>query len=447
MADWKTLYERWAEVPEETRRKLRELFWRKYKEKPEKLKSFLEANPYAKKIVEKELPTLFMTIYPEKPKEIPLKPGEEIKVGPRFKPGDKVVYRWTGEELEVVSIAKWPYVLVKNRYGKLDSKDEKQLVTHEEYERLKAEEAARRGKKVPKKKPPRLVEAKARPREQVLKDIFYATLTRHRVPIKTGYRSMFRLELPGILELPTAEEQEKAVEDFAMEIVREYQAEKERRREVFRRPPTREKAPPTLPPGWKRVKGGYLNHMGRFIPETEAPWVVKPGVPAEERKPLLTGFARRRCPDPDHENPEWIKTHPEVEEMYPGGVFLANLEEERAAYCLPCPSYYRNRRFLKYCPYHRHKRFGVYLTTLGHWIEVYMWMYKVSGGRQGLDPGVVAGCGLDPKKYDKPVTWHPPGAVFEYWKEIGWAVPEKIQEVWEKEKREESEGISGGRSE
>jgi len=40
---------------------------------------------------------------------------------------------------------------------------------------------------------------------------------------------------------------------------------------------------------------------------------------------------KRRCNDPEHENSEWIRHNPELEKLYPGGVFEADLEEERAA--------------------------------------------------------------------------------------------------------------------
>lgn len=258
-----------------------------------------------------------------------------------------------------------------------------------------------------------------RPRENVLRDIFYSILTRHRVPIRTGYRSMWHLELPSILQLPTRGEREKATEIFAMDIVREYQAEQELRRKRL------------LPKRWRE----RVEERAALVP------TIPP--PEKEEPAKLTGFMRRRCPHKDHDSAEWKKAHPKIEEEFPDGVFMANLEEERAAHCLPCPGYYKNRRFLGYCPFHRHSVFGAYLTTVGKWVRVYMWMFKVSAGRQGLDPGVVEKCGLVVKKYDKPVTWKPPGAVFEYWLQVGWRAPERIQEAWKttEEEYEEYERI------
>ncbi|MFQ6064218.1 MAG: hypothetical protein ACE5L6_01965 [Candidatus Bathyarchaeia archaeon] len=508
MADWKTLYERWEELSEETKRKIFDTFLKKT---PRQLKPLFLREPYAKLIWQK-IPEAER--FPEeKPAEAPEGPkftkGQRVihttepdlifeveKISredgrityeintpdktkhrahvreeelqgiveaeeKRWQPGDTAVYKWTGKTYEVVSSAKWPYILLKDEYGRMDTKNADQLVTPEEYEELKAEEMARRKKKPPKKKP-KVVEVE-RPREKVLRDIFYATLTKEGVPIRTGYRSMWRLELPKILELPTAEEQETRAKDFAMHIVNLYRSEKEirRKRRVIRarKPQVRPREevptymPPVLPPGWIPVEGGYLVN-GKFISEEEAPkFVEAEEVPAPE-VPVLTGFVRRRCPHEDHDSEEWKQAHPEVEEQYPDGVFMANLTEERAAHALPCPAYFRNRRFLKFCPYHRHTEFGVYVTTLANWIRVYMWMFKVSGGRQGLDPGVVKAAGLNPADYDKPLTWRPPGAVFEYWKQIGWAVPERIEKawketekeyeeyerIWEKEKRREGEG-------
>jgi hypothetical protein len=207
------------------------------------------------------------------------------------------------------------------------------------------------------------------------------------------------------------EEQEGLAMDFAMEIVQEYSREVAMRRERFIKP---EALSPEMA-------------IERMVS------TARPPVEMEEEKPQLLGLAKRRCNHPDHDKPDWIKENPGVEEEFPGGLFMANVKEERAAYNLPVPGYYRNRRFNGFCPFHRHTVYGTYMTTVGKWIEVYMWMFKVSAARQGLDPGVVKAGGLDPSAYDHPVTWHPPESVFEYWKSIGWRAPERIEEVWARE--------------
>lgn len=502
MADWRSLYEKWAEVSDEMKNKIYELFV----EKEEKLPALFAKEPFAKKIYDE----FFLPELEEEERKAaalappPIPPTPEVRppakfvqgqqvifkgkpynivelswlagwkytlddpslpklidesflktpveaVEQKWKPGKKATYRWTGEEYEVVSTAKWPFILLKDKYGHMDTKNENQLVTAEEYEALKKEQE-RKVEKAKKERVarevPRLYRERERPREAVLRDIFYATLSREGVPVKEGYRARWRIELPKILQLATAEEQEKRAQDFSMEIINEYKAEQEARRERLVKPPPRV-APPRfkLPLGWQPVEGGYLVN-GRFISEEEAPKmlppeVAVPAVPVERERLLLTGMAERRCPSPDHKDPEWIKRNPDVEEEFPGGLFLADLNEERLAFCLPTFAYYRNRRFNGYCPYHRKKEFGVWLTTVGKWAEVYAWMFKVSGGRQGLDPALIENCirQLDLPKtladYDRPVTWIPPGAVFEYWKSIGWRAPQNIEEVWDKEFEEE----------
>lgn len=240
-----------------------------------------------------------------------------------------------------------------------------------------------------------------------LKDVFYATLSHYRVPIRESYKARFRAELPSILMLPR-EAQEKTVESFAMEIVYEYRAER-KLPELLRR---REERVVPVP----------------AVPVTEAP---------PEERVLLTGFMTRRCKHPDHEKPKWVKANLEVEKEFPDGKFIANLNEERLAHCLPCPGYYRSRRFNGYCPYHRHKIYKTYLSTVAKWAEVYLWMFKASGGRQGLDLGILKDCirkldsPLKIEDFERPLTWKPPDAVFEYWKMIGWAAPERIEEAWE----------------
>lgn len=457
MVDWRKLFESWSELSEDMKKKIFDAFLKKT---PDQLGTLFMREPYAKGIWNKipenirfppkeiptpipmEIPTEKPTVIPpELPTAIPLKPGEELKTGPRFKVGDKAVYKWTGEEYAVVATTSWPSVLVKDQYGHLLTKDEFQLVTSEEYEAMKEkkrEETEKAAAPADHRIPQLKYDKTERSREQVLRDIFYATLSENGVPTRPGYTARWRLKLPELLKIANREEQEGSARDFAMTIVEEFQAETKARRERYLKPPSaRERAmvqPFKLPSGWNPVEGGYLVN-GSFIPEEEAPKfapAVPPGPPEEERL-ILTGFMRRRCNHPDHEDPKWRKEHPDVEEKFPGGVFLANLEEERAAFCLPVPGYYRNRRFNGYCPWHRNMVFGAYMTTVGHWLEVSLWMFKVSGGRQGIDPGVVRNCGLDPNKYDKPVTWRPPGAVFEYWKSIGWRFPTKIEEAWAKD--------------
>lgn len=453
MADWKTLYEKFDELSEDLKKKLRETFLKKPREKLEEL---FTKEPYARRVYE-NLVSIKPTVIPtEIPTEIPTqtptekhivvpKLGEEIKTGPRFKPGDKVTYRWTGEEYTIKAVTSWPSVLVEDRYGHLIPKDEFQLLTAEEYERLKEQEKREAEEKkkavAAPKATPRLPAMRVREREAVLRDIFYAALSEAGVPIKEGYRARWRIRLPELLRLPV-EEQESQAGDFAAGIVAEYQAEQKGRREKWvraARPLEAERKPLALPLGWKPVEGGYLVN-GRFVTEEEAPSLLPTieeakAAPAEERM-VMTNLVRRRCPDPDHENSEWVKAHPEVEEQWPQGEFLANIEEERTAHIIASPTVYRNRRFLKYCPYHRNKLFGVWLTTFGKWVEVYGWMFKVSGGRQGFNPDYLINAyrkgdtNLRWKDYDRPLTWHPPKSVLDYWRNIGWAIPAKIEMVW-----------------
>jgi hypothetical protein len=115
--------------------------------------------------------------------------------------------------------------------------------------------------------PPKVVKPEA-PADRVrrLTDVFIATLSRNNVPIRPEYRSRLRVELPSILTLATLDEQERAVEHFAMEIVNEYKGKVEvarRVREIVSR------APPTvkeIPPEWKETTGGWLLPNGRVIP-------------------------------------------------------------------------------------------------------------------------------------------------------------------------------------
>lgn len=492
MADWRKLYEEWDKLSPEMKKKLETAILKKKEQG--KLEEFYQIYPpYTKMIAEKLLgDTLEKVVEAAKPGEptefapprfqvkdrvvhkgftrevtevIPGKPVHYMLDGQvkaeeselknvieayeqKWKSGDKAVYKWTGEELEVMSIDKWPIILLKDKFGHIQSKNTDQLVTAKEYEQLKAEQAARLGKKIPEKAAAPKVRAEtAAEIERRLRDIFYTALTKEGVPITEGYRAWWRNELMKILQMATQEEREARAADVAVEVIDHYKASKEKKVAPRAAPAWREREregapwrPPKLPSGWKPVEGGYLVN-GRFVPEAEAPKEMGEIVPTAPRAPeepvLLTGIMRRRCPHEDHTNAEWVKKHPEVEEQWPGGEFMADLEEERAAHCLPCPAYYRDRRFQKYCPWHRHVMWKVYITEVGKWVEVYMWMFKVSGGRQGLDPGVVRRCGLSISKYEKPVTWHPPKAVFAYWRDIGWAIPTPIAEVWEKEDKGE----------
>jgi hypothetical protein len=115
--------------------------------------------------------------------------------------------------------------------------------------------------------PPKVVKPEA-PADRVrrLTDVFIATLSRNNVPIRPEYRSRLRVELPSILTLATLDEQERAVEHFAMEIVNEYKGKVEVARRAREIVPT---APPTVkevPPEWKRTEGGWLLPNGRFLP-------------------------------------------------------------------------------------------------------------------------------------------------------------------------------------
>jgi hypothetical protein len=107
-----------------------------------------------------------------------------------------------------------------------------------------------------------------KPSERIrrLTDVFITVLSKNNVPVRPEYRSRLRVELPSILSLPTLEEQEKAIDLFAMEIVNEYKGKVEVARRERAILPT---APPTIkeiPPEWKRTETGWLLPNGRFLP-------------------------------------------------------------------------------------------------------------------------------------------------------------------------------------
>jgi hypothetical protein len=114
--------------------------------------------------------------------------------------------------------------------------------------------------------PPKVVKPEA-PADRVrrLTDVFIATLSKNNVPIRPEYRARLRVELPSILTLATLDEQERAVEHFAMEIVNEYKGKVEvarRAREIVPTAPTVKEIPPT----WKTTEAGWLLPNGRIIP-------------------------------------------------------------------------------------------------------------------------------------------------------------------------------------
>jgi len=114
--------------------------------------------------------------------------------------------------------------------------------------------------------PPRVEVAAPADRVRRLTDVFIATLSKNNVPIRPEYRSRLRVELPTILSLRTLEEQERAIDLFAMEIVNEYKGKVELARRIREVVPT---APPTvkeIPPEWKRTEAGWLLPNGRFLP-------------------------------------------------------------------------------------------------------------------------------------------------------------------------------------
>jgi hypothetical protein len=144
--------------------------------------------------------------------------------------------------------------------------------------------------------PPTVVKPEA-PADRVrrLTDVFIATLSKNNVPIRPEYRSRLRVELPSILTLRTLEEQERAVELLAMEIVNEYKAKIEAARRA--REEALPTAPPTvkeIPPTWKRTEGGWVLPNGRFIPfgkEREEIEVPK-AVPEPKLKPPAANLWR-----------------------------------------------------------------------------------------------------------------------------------------------------------
>lgn len=114
--------------------------------------------------------------------------------------------------------------------------------------------------------PPRVEVAAPVDRVRRLTDVFIATLSKNNVPIRPEYRSRLRVELPSILSLRTLEEQERAIDLFAMEIVNEYKGKVELARRIREVVPT---APPTvkeIPPEWKKIESGWLLPNGRIIP-------------------------------------------------------------------------------------------------------------------------------------------------------------------------------------
>jgi hypothetical protein len=119
---------------------------------------------------------------------------------------------------------------------------------------------------LPEAPPPPTVTKPEAPADRVrrLTDVFIATLSKNNVPIRPEYRARLRVELPSILTLSTLEEQERAVELLAMEIVNEYKGKVEvarRAREIVPTPTVKE-----VPPEWKRTEGGWLLPNGRFLP-------------------------------------------------------------------------------------------------------------------------------------------------------------------------------------
>jgi len=118
---------------------------------------------------------------------------------------------------------------------------------------------------------------------------------------------------------------------------------------------------------------------------------------------MCARLMKRRCLNPDHENPGWMKQNPEIEKQYPGGLFDADLEEERAARdYLPMPKYYSSSQFLGLCPYHRAKKWPNRFPTIAEWIKYYLKLWKDQRGLIGLDPEDVRAAGLNPKSYDDP---------------------------------------------
>jgi hypothetical protein len=129
--------------------------------------------------------------------------------------------------------------------------------------------------------PPTVVMPKGR--ERFLTDVFVATLNKNNVPVRPEYRTRFRLELPSIFEA-RLEEQERLVEQFAMEIVNEYKG----RVEVARRAREVPTAPPTvkeIPPEWKRTEAGWLLPNGRFLPWGREGEELEKAIPEPKLKP------------------------------------------------------------------------------------------------------------------------------------------------------------------
>lgn len=164
--------------------------------------------------------------------------------GPRFKPGDKVVDRKTGDEYTVKDTSKWPSILLTDRYGNLTARDEYQLVTSEEYEALKEEEKRKREK--PKAPPIPGAPSRGLSTEDIsrLHDLWNNEFFRALGKVPTSTASTFRVEVEKLKD-KTFDEAKETLLDIAKDIIatliatKAVRAAPPRRVREYRPPPER----------------------------------------------------------------------------------------------------------------------------------------------------------------------------------------------------------------
>lgn len=220
-----------------------------------------------------------------KPAIPPEKPT--VPAGPRFKAGDKVVDRRTGDEYTIKNVDKWPSVLIEDRYGGLTAKDEFQLVTPEEYETLKKEErVAREERRAPVPVPgvPARKGLSDDDRKRLL-DLYNDALFRALGKVPSSSAATFRVELEKVKD-KTFEEAKDAILGVANEIIAALSIAKK----IRVAPPVKPKEVPIPPP---RELPGY----GVRAPPAQFPsfplsyeMPFPRGPTSKEREPLWRAF-------------------------------------------------------------------------------------------------------------------------------------------------------------
>lgn len=200
--------------------------------------------------------------------EISRKPALKIEVLTNFREGIQVFHK--GEVLETHNVD-WGLQKIEQGLAR----------------RVTAEEEVKPIVEKPKVAPPPPLES-VRERATHLKRLYRAILERNSVP--TGYfYDNFLLELEQVIMGLPHDEQEKHVENFAMDAVNNYQAKRAVaiRERISVPTPAWKEAVERQIDNWKKVEGGYLTPEGKFIPEEsmEEEWrqrtQVKPPAPPE----------------------------------------------------------------------------------------------------------------------------------------------------------------------